>query len=77
MTSSPEKLNGLIITKIARVRPSNDGSHVIFGAATAHGEEIDLVLAPLGNMIAFAQAELARYEPSLVTDQRYWSSKFE
>jgi hypothetical protein len=42
-----------------------------------NGEEIDLVLLPLGNMIAFAQAELLRYEPSLVTDQRYWSSKFE
>lgn len=42
-----------------------------------NGEEIDLVLLPLGNMIAFAQAELLRYEPSLVTDQRYWSPKFE
>src|ERR1035437_6470123 len=41
------------------------------------GEEVDLVLRPLDNMVAFAQADLLRYDPSLVTDQRYWSAKYE
>jgi hypothetical protein len=42
-----------------------------------NGQEINLVLTPLGNMVAFAQAELLSYDPSLVTDQRYWSPKYE
>jgi hypothetical protein len=41
------------------------------------GQEIEHVLTPLRNMVAFAQAELLRYEPSLLTDQKYWSSKYE
>jgi len=64
MTSSPEKLNGLIIAKIARVRPSNDGSHVIFGAATAHGEEIDLAVSQgqIVGLIYCASVGVARCE---------------
>lgn len=42
-----------------------------------NGEEVDLVLRPLNNMIAFAQAELLSYEPPLLIDQRYWSAKFD
>jgi hypothetical protein len=42
-----------------------------------NGEGIDLVLLPLRNMVAFAQAELLRYEPSLLADQKYWSPKYE
>jgi hypothetical protein len=40
-----------------------------------NGEEIRLVLLPLQNMVAFAQSELLRYDPSLVTDQRYCKSR--
>jgi hypothetical protein len=42
-----------------------------------NGQEIDHVLVPLQNMVAFAQAELLRYDPSLVTEQRYWSPRYE
>jgi hypothetical protein len=41
------------------------------------GQEISFVLTPLGNMVAFAQAELLSYDASLVTVQRYWSSEYE
>jgi hypothetical protein len=41
------------------------------------GQELNLVLTPLHNMVAYAQVELLRYDPSLVTDQRYWSRKYE
>jgi hypothetical protein len=41
------------------------------------GQEIEHVLKPLQNMVAFAQAELLRYDSTLVTDQRYWSRKYE
>jgi uncharacterized protein (DUF2461 family) len=42
-----------------------------------NGQEIEHVLTPLSNMVGFAQAELLRYDPSLVTDKRIWSSKYE
>jgi hypothetical protein len=42
-----------------------------------NGREIDHVLKPLHNMVAFAQAELLKYDSTLVTDQRYWTRKYE
>jgi len=30
------------------------------------------VLVPLGNMVAYAQAELRLYDPLLVSQNRYW-----
>ncbi len=41
------------------------------------GQEVDLVLTPLHNMVAFAQTELLRYDPTLLDGQRYWSRKYE
>jgi hypothetical protein len=42
-----------------------------------NGQEIDHVLKPLQNMVMFAQVELLKYDPTLVTDQRYWTRKYE
>jgi len=42
-----------------------------------NGQEFEHVLKPLQNMVAFAQVELLKYDSSLVTDQRYWSRKYE
>jgi hypothetical protein len=42
-----------------------------------NGEELLYVVRPLGNLVAFAQAELLRYDPTLVTEQRYWSSRYD
>jgi hypothetical protein len=41
------------------------------------GQEVEHVLKPLDNMVLFAQIELLKYDPSLVTDQRYWTRKYE
>jgi hypothetical protein len=39
------------------------------------GQEIEYVLVPLGNMVAYAQAELLLYDPLLVSQNRYWMPK--
>jgi hypothetical protein len=41
-----------------------------------NGQEIEHVLTPLSNMVAFAQDQLLRYDPSLVTDKGRWSSEY-
>jgi len=41
------------------------------------GQEVDHVLKPLDNMVCFAQHQLLRYDPTLVTDGRYWTRKYE
>jgi hypothetical protein len=41
------------------------------------GQEFEHVLKPLQNMVACAQVELLKYDPSLITDQRYWSREYE
>ena len=35
------------------------------------GQEIEYVLVPLGNMVAYAQAELLLYDPLLVSKNRW------
>jgi hypothetical protein len=64
----------------------NDGFRKVNGWAHAdpemwtlykNGEEIDHVLKPLRNMVVFAQVELLKLDPSLVTDGRYWTRKYE
>lgn len=41
-----------------------------------NGEEIQLVLNPLGNMVSQAQAQLSRYVPGLVDPNGYWAGRF-
>lgn len=42
-----------------------------------HGEEIYRVLNPMRNMVVQAQLVLHRYDPSLVSEHKYWSKKYE
>jgi hypothetical protein len=41
-----------------------------------NGEEIQLVLNPLGNMVSQAQAQLSSYVPGLVDADGYWAGRF-
>jgi len=41
------------------------------------GEEIQLVLNPLGNMVSQAQCELSNYIPGLVDANGYWVGEFQ
>ena len=42
-----------------------------------NGEEINRVLNPMANMVAHAQFVLQHYDPTLVSEQKYWSKKYE
>ena len=42
-----------------------------------NGEEIDHVLKPMKNMVSHAQCMLQHYDPTLVSDHKYWSTKYE
>lgn len=42
-----------------------------------NGEEINRVVTPMNNMVAQAQLVLQHFDPNLVTEHKYWSTKFE
>jgi hypothetical protein len=42
-----------------------------------NGEEINRVVTPMKNMVAQAQLFLQHFDPTLVTEHKYWSTKFE
>ena len=54
-------------------RKVNGWAHSDAGMWVAYkqGQEIEYVLVPLGNMVAYAQAELLLYDPLLVSKNRW------